>query len=149
MASADKFDRSHGTGRSRQPSAYGQDALVAAAAIISSLQTYVSRNNDPLNPLVITIGTIRGGSQRNIIAAGLKWKAPSGCILPKGKVYRKRHAENHSRNSGSIGCEAVLSYQYMLPPLYNSPGLSAIAGNAIRKLFRRSYPPGHASGHGK
>ena len=37
----------------------------------------------------------------------------------------------------------------MLPPLYNSPGLSAIAGNAIRKLFgdhiRRDMPPVMAS----
>lgn len=32
-----------------------------------NLQTYVSRNNDPLNPLVLTIGTIEGGSRFNVI----------------------------------------------------------------------------------
>ena len=40
----------------------GTDAIVAAASIIMNIQTYVSRNNDPLNPLVVTVGKIDGGS---------------------------------------------------------------------------------------
>ena len=45
----------------------GVDAIVVAASVIMNLQTYVSRNNDPLNPLVLTIGTIEGGSRFNVI----------------------------------------------------------------------------------
>lgn len=43
------------------------DPIVLAAKIVMSLQTIVSRENTPTDPVVITIGTIRGGTQRNVI----------------------------------------------------------------------------------
>lgn len=45
----------------------GIDAVVAAAEIISVLQTVVSRNTSPDEPVVLTIGKINGGQARNII----------------------------------------------------------------------------------
>ena len=45
----------------------GKDAIVAASSIIMNLQTLVSRENDPLNPLVLTFGSVRAGKQFNII----------------------------------------------------------------------------------
>ena len=45
----------------------GCDAVVAAASLISSLQTVVSRNISPLDSAVVTVGTIKGGSARNVI----------------------------------------------------------------------------------
>lgn len=44
------------------------DPIVISANIINMLQTVVSRESDPLEPLVITIGSIKGGYARNIIA---------------------------------------------------------------------------------
>lgn len=46
----------------------GTDAIVISSAVISSLQTIVSRNTDPLNSAVLTFGKINGGTQANIIA---------------------------------------------------------------------------------
>lgn len=46
----------------------GVDAIVMAAALISSLQTIASRNVSPLDQYVLTLGTIRGGNAHNIIA---------------------------------------------------------------------------------
>ena len=46
----------------------GVDAIVVAAECITALQTIHSRRIDPLEPLVITIGTIKGGDRNNIIA---------------------------------------------------------------------------------
>ncbi|HHW57256.1 MAG TPA: amidohydrolase [Clostridia bacterium] len=48
------------------------DAIVIAANIINMLQTVISRKVDPLNPIVLTIGTIEGGYARNIIADEVK-----------------------------------------------------------------------------
>ena len=45
----------------------GRDAIVAASAILLNIQTIVSRFNDPLHPLVMTVGSVRGGKQFNII----------------------------------------------------------------------------------
>ena len=43
------------------------DPIVIAARIILSLQTIVSRENDPFDPAVITVGSIHGGTKHNII----------------------------------------------------------------------------------
>ncbi|WP_240627372.1 M20 metallopeptidase family protein [Thermoflavimicrobium daqui] len=46
----------------------GKDAIVIAAQVIQSLQTIVSRNVDPRQSAVLSIGVIQGGTQANIIA---------------------------------------------------------------------------------
>ena len=45
----------------------GVDAMVAAAQFIGQVQTIISRNRDPFETAVITLGTIQGGDARNII----------------------------------------------------------------------------------
>ena len=46
----------------------GADAIVAAVEIVSNLQTIVSRNLDPYEPAVVTVGELHGGTARNIVA---------------------------------------------------------------------------------
>jgi amidohydrolase len=43
------------------------DPVVLAARIVLALQTIVSRENNPTDPVVITVGSIHGGTQANII----------------------------------------------------------------------------------
>ena len=43
------------------------DPVVLAAKIVLSLQTLVSRENDPFDPAVVTVGSIHGGTKHNII----------------------------------------------------------------------------------
>jgi hippurate hydrolase len=44
-----------------------KDPVVIAAQTILALQTIISRENSPLDPAVVTIGSIHGGTKRNII----------------------------------------------------------------------------------
>ena len=57
------------TGKAAHSSAphLGIDAIAVSGAVIQNLQQCVSRMNDPQDPLVLTIGTIRGGTRFNII----------------------------------------------------------------------------------
>jgi hippurate hydrolase len=48
------------------------DPIVLAARIILDLQTIVSRETDPLNPCVVTVGSIHGGTKHNIIPSEVK-----------------------------------------------------------------------------
>jgi hippurate hydrolase len=48
------------------------DPVVLAARLILDLQTLVSRENDPTDPLVITVGSIHGGTKHNIIPDEVK-----------------------------------------------------------------------------
>jgi amidohydrolase len=44
-----------------------KDPIVMAAEFILAIQTIVSRENSPLDPAVVTVGSIHGGSKHNII----------------------------------------------------------------------------------
>ena len=44
-----------------------KDPIVIASQTIQALQTIVSRENSPLDPAVVTVGSIHGGTKRNII----------------------------------------------------------------------------------
>jgi amidohydrolase len=48
------------------------DAIVVSANLINALQTVVSRNVDPLQNAVVSIGTIHGGDNHNVIASSVK-----------------------------------------------------------------------------
>lgn len=67
-ASADSFEiQVHGkAGHASRPHK-SRDALVASAQAILALQTVVSRMIAPLEPVVLSIGTIEGGDRLNII----------------------------------------------------------------------------------
>lgn len=44
-----------------------RDPVVMASRIVLALQTLVSRENNPMDPVVITVGSIHGGTQANIV----------------------------------------------------------------------------------
>ena len=68
MASADSVNLTvrglGGHGASPQST---RDPIVLASQIVLALQTIVSRENSPLDPVVVTVGSIHGGTKRNII----------------------------------------------------------------------------------
>ena len=53
-------------GHGSQPEAT-KDPIVVAAQVVMALQTIVSRENSPLDPTVVTVGSIHGGTRYNII----------------------------------------------------------------------------------
>src|SRR5436189_4379750 len=49
-----------------------KDPIVLSAEIINALQTIASRENNPLDPVVVTVGSIHGGTKHNIIPDEVK-----------------------------------------------------------------------------
>lgn len=137
MASADKFAIEI-TGRSAYGSLphLGKDAIVAAAGVIFDVQSYVSRNSNPLYPLAVTIGTIQGGTQRNIIANHVRME---GTVRTHSTEIRKKIEQELGdiifHSTAAHGCSVKLDYQYMLPSLENDARLSQIAAGSARKVF--------------
>jgi len=70
MASSDYVTiRVHGTGGHGAMPHRAADPLVAAASIVMALQTIVSRNVDPLDTAVVTVGALQAGQANNVIPA--------------------------------------------------------------------------------
>ncbi|HTY40649.1 MAG TPA: amidohydrolase [Thermoanaerobaculia bacterium] len=68
LANSDVVDITvYGRGGHGSAPQYTVDPIVVAARMILAFQTIVSRENDPLDPAVVTVGMIHGGTKRNII----------------------------------------------------------------------------------
>ncbi|MEG0051120.1 MAG: amidohydrolase [Terrisporobacter sp.] len=59
------------------------DAVLIGSHFVTSLQSIVSRNIDPMEGAVLTIGKICGGSARNIIAESVRLEGTMRCFNPK------------------------------------------------------------------
>ena len=68
MASATSIDiKIKGIGGHGSMPEATKDPVVVAAQVVMALQTIVSRENSPLDPAVVTVGSIHGGTRYNII----------------------------------------------------------------------------------
>lgn len=138
MASCDNFKITV-TGTSSHGSAphLGKDAIVAAASIIMNLQTFESRSNNPLNPLVVSIGTINGGQRFNIIANKVEME---GTIRTYSRELRETIEaslrEIIENTAKALGCKAELDYSYYLGPVINDhEDINKIVRQAAVKLY--------------
>lgn len=138
MASAAMFDVTvEGVSAHGSAPNLGVDAIVAASAMIMSLQTYVSRNNNPLNPLVLTIGTIKGGSRWNVIANKVQFDGTvrtfSKDLLEGAPRAMKRILES---TAAAYGAKVTFDFKWLTGPVINdNEELNTIARNAVVKLY--------------
>lgn len=138
MAATDVFKLTvKGTSSHGSSPHLGHDAIVASAAIITALQTIVSRINNPLKPAVVTIGTIKGGQRFNIIANEVIME---GNVRTFDEIFRKE-IETHIREiaesvAKAHSCTAKLEYRYGTGVVLNKDkNLVDIAQNAVKKLY--------------
>ena len=114
----------------------GKDAIAVSAAIINNLQQIVSRQNDPLDPLVITIGTINGGQRNNIIAKHVEME---GCVrtFQGGTVIEDRIRKIVQDTAETFGAKADLAeYTYNTTPIINNEQeITQIAHDAIVSMY--------------
>lgn len=80
----------HGKGGHGSAPHTGVDAIFVASAMVQALQSLVSREQDPLDPLVVSVGTIHGGYRENIIADHVEM---TGTIRSLTASTRKRAVE--------------------------------------------------------
>lgn len=87
------------------------DMVVAAAHLVTQLQSIVSRNVDPLDAAVITIGKIEGGTRQNIIAgkARLEGTIRTLSVGSMQKVKSRIEAVVRGIETG-FDCKAEIDY---------------------------------------
>ncbi len=101
------------------------DAIPCAAAIVLALQNIAARETDPLDTVVVTIGTIEGGYRNNIIADLVKM---SGTFRSQNPAVRTA-LEGKARRliegvAAGYGCTATLDVLFGYPPVINDAELA-------------------------
>ncbi|MEO6432895.1 MAG: amidohydrolase [Sphingomicrobium sp.] len=62
-----------------------KDPIVLASRIVGTLQTLISRDNDPLDPAVITVGSFHSGAKHNIISDEAKLQITVRSYSPENR----------------------------------------------------------------
>ena len=138
MASCDNFTITvEGSSTHGSTPHLGTDAIVAAASIIMNIQTIVSRNNDPLNALVVSIGEIHGGQRFNILAnkVVMEGTCRTHSREMRGKIepLLRRICED---TAAAFGAKAELKHDAFPSPVINDhDDLNQIAHDAAVKLY--------------
>ncbi len=113
----------------------GCDAVVVMTAILNAIQTMVSRWNDPLNPLVITVGKVDAGNRWNVLAGKAELEGTVRTFLSDDSVEKR--LEQMVKNIGeAYGANCfVHDYLYMTVPVINDSALSAIVEKGVADMF--------------
>jgi len=125
MASADKFTiHIHGKGSHGALPENGVDAVVVASECVAALQTIRSRRVGTLEPLVLSIGTIKGGLRHNIIADEVTME---GTLRTLNETIRSEVKETMRTTLAGItsayGATFDLSFDESAAVTFNDPGL--------------------------
>ncbi|WP_418789046.1 amidohydrolase [Paenibacillus lutimineralis] len=96
------------------------DSVVAGSSLVMQLQSVVSRSVDPLQPAVVTIGSIQGGTAQNVIADRCRLSGTARCFdestrqVIRARIYALVEGITHS-----YGTEAHIHYITGYPSLVN------------------------------
>ncbi|MDM5156167.1 N-acetyldiaminopimelate deacetylase [Bacillus sp. DX1.1] len=96
------------------------DMIVAASYLVTQLQSVVSRNVNPLDSGVITIGKITGGTVQNIIAEKSRLEGTIRTLSVESMKRVKGRIEAIVKGiEASFQCEAFIDYGAMYHQVYN------------------------------
>jgi len=109
------------------------DPIVASAHAITALQTLASRETSPTEPVVVTVGTIKGGTAYNIIGDRVEM---SGTVRVFDHELRRSMPERLDRvlkgTTGALRASHELSYTFGYPPTVNDERMCRLVRAAAR-----------------
>jgi hippurate hydrolase len=112
------------------------DPIVMAGSLIMALQTVVSRNIDPTQTAVVTIGVLRSGNVANVIPDTARLELSVRSFSPQVRKLLRARIENLAHQQcGSYGGTAELEYKVGYPVLVNSSQETTFAADVARELF--------------
>jgi amidohydrolase len=143
MASATSVDISvRGAGGHGSRPELAKDPVVLASQIVIALQTIVSRENSPLDPAVVTVGSIHGGTRYNIIPDEVKLQLTVRTYKEETRQRILAAIERIARNTAlaagmpeALAPVVKVSESEVTPSQYNSPELTERLSGALRSAI--------------
>jgi amidohydrolase len=136
MAAADRFTiRLEGHGGHGAMPHVSRDPLVAAAQIVTALQTIVSRQVDPVESAVVTVTQIHGGDAYNVIPQSAFLTGTCRSFQPAIRTLLERQVKRISEGIGtSLGIRVEVDYELGYPPTVNSEAETEVAAAAAAEI---------------
>ncbi|MFC3658233.1 amidohydrolase [Xanthomonas hyacinthi] len=114
----------------------GVDPVLAAAHIVTALQSVVARNVDPREMAVITVGSIHGGQAANVIPDSVELKLTVRAFLPEVRqALRRRIPALVEAVAAGFGASVDIEFPLGFPSVLNHAAETAFARGVALQLF--------------
>lgn len=135
MASSDRFKIVvRGKGSHGAAPHLGIDPIVTASQIVGSLQTIASRNVDPLEAVVVTIGSFHAGTRFNIVPDEAELTGTIRTLSPEVRTLAKQRVADLAANiAAAAGATARVEFDLGIPVLRNDPKLGEWSESVLKK----------------
>jgi amidohydrolase len=136
MAGSDTFTArvlgasSHGARPDR-----GVDAVVLAAHVVVAAQNAVARRIGPMDPGVLTIGRVTGGSAENVLADRVTMEGTLRYFDPAVRRSLRQSLEQALAVADALGGGHELDLRDGYPPTVNDPTVTRLAADVARELL--------------
>ena len=117
----------------------GHDPILAAAQVVSAVQSIVARNVDPQEAAVVSITAINGGTAFNVIPPSVELKGTIRTFLPE--VREEVHLRLREIVEGiaqSMDCQAELTIEFITPTVLNDPKLAKLVNKVREEVLPNS-----------
>lgn len=137
MAQPDQFSiRVKGEGGHGSAPQATVDPILVASHLVLNAQSIVSRNVDPLKPLVVSFGTVHGGTIYNIIPCEVSLTGTVRTFDPSVQALAERRLKEISEETcKTFGARAHFQYEKGYPPLINDEAMVDFVGEVARKTL--------------
>ena len=133
MAAADYFRITViGRGGHASTPQQGPDAIVIASEIVSGLQTLVSRVREPFDPVVVSVGSIHGGTRHNILPSEVELEGTVRTLKASTRELMERSLRRKVRAiAAGHGAKARIEWRPGYPPLVNPEGPTRVVAEGL------------------
>jgi hippurate hydrolase len=112
------------------------DAVVIAALLITTLQTLVSRQTNPVHPSVITVGKIEAGTAANVIAESARLEGTVRTTFPDTRDHIHKGIRRMVEAMGELhDAEIDLELHEGYPPVINTDAEVELVRGCVRSLY--------------
>jgi amidohydrolase len=137
MASPDRFFiRIHGKGGHAALPHQTIDSIAIGAQVVTNLQHIVSRNTDPLEPLVVSVTQFIGGTTHNVIPGSVEIQ---GTVRSFDATLRQNVPKLMERIIKGIteahGATYEFEYEYGYRPVVNNEKVTRVIEETVREVF--------------
>ena len=114
----------------------GKDPILAAAGLVQHLQSLITKRRNPLDPGVLTITSIHGGSATNIIPDIVEMKGTLRAFNPQWREQAWEFLTEQTRDYCRLHqCEGSLEISKGYPPLINDHNAVAFARGVAQTVL--------------
>lgn len=115
------------------------DPVLAAAHVITALQSILSRNVPSLDAAVLSVTSVHGGDAFNVIPPSVEMKGTIRTYRPEVRSYLlERFHQVVKGVAESLGCTVVIDLCSTTPAVVNDPGVTRTVQTAAQSLWPES-----------